>query len=62
VDVGSAGGAGSSVFVSRFGTDGGTPASACEGSLLRLTEICDGGDGGTVADSACGTGSLIFAC
>jgi len=29
---------------------------------LGLTEICDGVEGGTVADAACGAGSLIFAC
>ena len=32
--VGSACGAGPLAFVSRFGIDGGTVASACEGSLL----------------------------
>jgi hypothetical protein len=55
-------GAGSLFFACWFGTDGGTAASACEGSLLGLTEICDAGEGGTVAGVACGAGSLIFAC
>jgi hypothetical protein len=45
--VGSACGADSLVFVSRFGSDGGTIASACEGS--SFTEMCEVGAGGTVA-------------
>jgi hypothetical protein len=54
--------AGSLFFACWFGSDGGTAASACEGSLLRSTEICDADEGDTVAGAACGAGSLIFAC
>jgi hypothetical protein len=45
--VGSARGADSLVFVGIFGSDGGTVASACEGS--SFTEKCEVGAGGTVA-------------